>query len=347
MSVVVEEGATDRPDVFESIALPLWSLALFFARCACVVGIVGSFWLSVSISVLWLLVEVAKGHLAGRRREKGMDNRGEESIYLRYFFAGQRRQDGKIVRTVLEGGGLSGKRVLVCLEDEEIETKRFNVFVYDYGLEGFVRIDRKVEGSLQRVPLPPYESKMIDVRLDPAGRVSDFTALGSSSLQAISMAKEVKGGWFGIGILRGKTEANHGTLWRTALTLGASFIFTIGHRYQSGSDENSTDTSKVYRHIPMLRYDTIADFGRSNPYNAPCVAIEMGGTDLVDFEHPLCAIYLLGAEDTGLPKSIVTDATHHVALPAVRPTASSYNVATAGAIVMYDRHLKAHHQTKK
>ena len=58
------------------------------------------------------------------------------------------------------------------------------------------------------------------------------------------------------------------------------------------------------------------------------VAIEMGGTPLEEFEHPDRAIYLLGSEDTGLPKSVVHACHQHVALPAERY--ESYNVAMAG-----------------
>eukprot|EP00966_Prymnesium_polylepis_P085538 1980378-Prymnesium_polylepis.1 len=64
----------------------------------------------------------------------------------------------------------------------------------------------------------------------------------------------------------------------------------------------------------------------------------MGGTPLDEFEHPDRAVYLLGAEDTGLPKSVVHACHQHVALPAERY--ESYNVAMAGSIVMYDRIAK-------
>ena len=35
------------------------------------------------------------------------------------------------------------------------------------------------------------------------------------------------------------------------------------------------------------------------------MAVEMGGTPLKDFVHPDRAIYLLGSEDNGLPKSVL------------------------------------------
>ena len=61
----------------------------------------------------------------------------------------------------------------------------------------------------------------------------------------------------------------------------------------------------------------------------------MGGTPLSQFEHPERAVYLLGAEDAGLPAPIARACHHVVSLEGDR--AASYNVATAGTIVMYDR----------
>ena len=61
----------------------------------------------------------------------------------------------------------------------------------------------------------------------------------------------------------------------------------------------------------------------------------MGGVPLASFEHPERAIYLLGAEDHGLPPAIVRQCSHVVSLEAARTP--SYNVAVAGSLVMYDR----------
>ena len=64
----------------------------------------------------------------------------------------------------------------------------------------------------------------------------------------------------------------------------------------------------------------------------------MGGTPLHEFVHPERAVYLLGAEDAGLPPAIVRACAHCVSLDGAR--ASSYNVATAGTLIMYDRRRK-------
>ena len=64
----------------------------------------------------------------------------------------------------------------------------------------------------------------------------------------------------------------------------------------------------------------------------------MGGEPLRTFEHPERCVYLLGAEDAGLPEPILRACRHRVSLEGVR--AESYNVAVAGTLVMYDRLTK-------
>jgi tRNA G18 (ribose-2'-O)-methylase SpoU len=142
------------------------------------------------------------------------------------------------------------------------------------------------------------------------------------------------GGHFGIGIYMGKHWENVGVLWRGAYQLGASYIFTVGRRYR----RVSTDTEKSWRHIPLFSYTTFDEMAQAAPFATPLVAIEEGGTPLPDFVHPERAVYLLGAEDSGLPKELLARCHHHVTVPAV--VKGSYNVAIAGTLVMYDRMVK-------
>ena len=143
-----------------------------------------------------------------------------------------------------------------------------------------------------------------------------------------------KRGYFGIGIFHGKTEANIGTLWRSAAILGADFIFTIGKRYK----RQSSDTMKTPRHIPLYHYTDYDDFFRHIPYDCPVIAIELSdqSVPLEGYKHPERCIYLLGAEDGGIPDSILARCRETVQL------IGDYcmNVATAGSIVMYDRAAK-------
>lgn len=138
-------------------------------------------------------------------------------------------------------------------------------------------------------------------------------------------------GFFEIGVYHPKTEHNIGTLWRSAYQLGASGIFTIGKRYK----KQSSDTYKTPRHIPLRHFETIDNFLAQRPHGARLVGVEIGGLELGRYLHPKQAIYLLGAEDHGLPPYVIEKCNHIVTLEAVRMP--SYNVAVAGSIVMYHR----------
>ena len=138
-------------------------------------------------------------------------------------------------------------------------------------------------------------------------------------------------GYFEIGIYNRKTDINIGTLWRSAYQLGASGIFTIGRRYK----HQSSDTCKSGRHIPLRNYLDYDDFTKHRPMGAILVGIEMGGIPLSEYTHKHQAIYLLGAEDYGLPDTIRERCNHIVSLESVN--LPSYNVSVAGSIVMYHR----------
>lgn len=138
-------------------------------------------------------------------------------------------------------------------------------------------------------------------------------------------------GYFEIGIYQGKTSANLGTLWRSAYQLGASGIFTIGKRYK----DQASDCLKTHKHIPFREYEDFEHFEGCRPKDCSLIGVEMGGKDLSTYHHPERAIYLLGAEDFGLPGKIVAKCDKIVSLEHIR--VASFNVAVAGSIVMYDR----------
>lgn len=141
-------------------------------------------------------------------------------------------------------------------------------------------------------------------------------------------------GYFGIGIYQTKNWLNVGTLWRTAHNLGAAFIFTIGTRYK----KQASDTTTAMDSIPLVRYPTLEDFQRCRPIDCRLVGVEQAGgaVSLVTFEHPEKALYLLGAEDTGLPEAVIQKCQSLVQIP----SKSCLNVAVAGSIVLYDRVAK-------
>lgn len=141
-------------------------------------------------------------------------------------------------------------------------------------------------------------------------------------------------GYFEIGIYHPKTSENVGTLWRSAYQLGAAGIFTIGRRYK----KQHSDTYHAPGNIPYRHFENWESFISTRPYGALLIGIEMGGIALGEFTHPKQAVYLLGSEDHGLPPDIMAACNNVVSLEAVRR--SSYNVAMAGTIVMYDRMAK-------
>lgn len=141
-------------------------------------------------------------------------------------------------------------------------------------------------------------------------------------------------GFCGIGIYHGKTPANLGTLWRTAHIMGADFIYTIGARYR----KQASDTTKAWRTLPLWHFDSFDDFHTAMPHDAQLVGVELDDTArmLDGFHHPERAMYLLGAEDHGLPPQVVERCARLVRLPGDM----SMNVAVAGSIVLYDRCTK-------
>ena len=145
-------------------------------------------------------------------------------------------------------------------------------------------------------------------------------------------------GYCGIGIQAAKTPENVGGLWRSAHAFGAAFIFTVGHRYP----HQPTDTTKAQRHVPLYEHRDVDGFLRSIPSGASLVGIECGDharrtpRPLADFTHPERAVYVLGAEDRGLDREVQDRCDSLVSIP----SGLCLNVATAGAIVLYDRTAK-------
>lgn len=146
---------------------------------------------------------------------------------------------------------------------------------------------------------------------------------------------KISRGYYGIGVERSKTPANVGTLWRSAYSLGASFIFTIGRRYP----RQASDVTETWRHIPLYEYADVTDFAEHRPYDCQVIGVELHpeARPLETFTHPHRAIYLLGPEDGSISKGALALCQHLVQFD------STYclNVAAAGTVVMYDRQAKA------
>lgn len=142
-------------------------------------------------------------------------------------------------------------------------------------------------------------------------------------------------GFFGIGIVGSKTPLNVGTLWRSAGSLGAQFIFTAGRRYP----RQASDTIKAWKHIPLFEFDTLDDLFGHIPKDCVPVAVELDDDSrpLSNYVHPERAIYILGAEDNGLPRRALDRCRDTIQIPGTY----CLNVAVAGSIVLYDRVAKS------
>lgn len=134
---------------------------------------------------------------------------------------------------------------------------------------------------------------------------------------------------FGIGIINGKTSQNTGILWRSAYLYDAQFIFTVGFRYKY----QPTDTTKTFRSIPLFEWNEL-----HIPEKFVPIIIEKteNSKNIWNFHHPQNAIYILGAEDKGIPRELIKNNWCTIHIPSEQPY--SMNVAMAGSLVMAHRY---------
>lgn len=267
-------------------------------------------------------------------------------LRLRLFYEFERPRNGRELKLDVASDSSSSPGAtaaeLIAVVSGTVDAKRFVPHVYDGTADCFVALtagsERKFEAE-RPADGTSAELWRIDVKLV---RILD-TGRGVGGLAGRMMcdssATALTGSWFGIGIVRGKTASNHGSLWRSALQLGAAMTFTIGKRYEK-KVEGSADIYKTYRQLPCLAYEDLGRFMANAPVDTQIVAVEYGGTELTEFKHPKRALYVLGSEDGGLPPALVQHAHGHVSIPTAEGRPSSLNVAAAGAIVMYDRQMK-------
>ena len=136
---------------------------------------------------------------------------------------------------------------------------------------------------------------------------------------------------FGIGVEGISKPMNAGNLFRTAHAFGASFVFTIGADYSVRKARS--DTSVAPKNIPWYDYENLAEM--QLPKGCKIVGVELldEATELPSFFHPVSAAYVLGRERGTLSPAMQEKCDYFIKIP----TNFCLNVATAGAIVMYDR----------
>lgn len=137
-------------------------------------------------------------------------------------------------------------------------------------------------------------------------------------------------GFFGVGVEGISKAGNVGNLFRSAHGFGASFLFLVAPDPRM---EFPSDTSASQRNLPVYTYAGIDDMRLPEGCHLVGVELTEDAVDLPSFHHPHGAAYVLGPERGSLSPAMLERCEHVVRIP----TSFCINVATAGAIVMYDR----------
>lgn len=138
-------------------------------------------------------------------------------------------------------------------------------------------------------------------------------------------------GYFAVGVEGLSKTGNFGNLLRTAHAFGASFFFTVNA--ETKVTRFGTDTSRTSDYLPYYPWTSTDEM--QLPKDCKLVGVELtdDAIELPSFRHPPRAAYVLGPERDSLSSGMTSRCDHVIKIP----TSFCINVATAGAIVMYDR----------
>lgn len=138
-------------------------------------------------------------------------------------------------------------------------------------------------------------------------------------------------GYFAVGVEGLSKTGNFGNLIRTAHAFGASYFFTV--RAETNVSRFGADTSRTSENIPYYPFETVADMQLPNECKLVGIELVDDAIELPSFRHPPRAAYVLGPERASLSPEMTERCDYVIKIP----TSFCINVATAGAIVMYDR----------
>jgi RNA methyltransferase, TrmH family len=132
----------------------------------------------------------------------------------------------------------------------------------------------------------------------------------------------------GLALWRVSDPGNVGTLLRAADALGPAFaLLSLGCADPTGPKALRASAGAIFR-VPLGSFDDGEGIAR-------IALVPQGGEALSGLELPEPVIFVLGAEREGLPEDVLGGADLVATIPQAG-AAESLNVATAGAIALYE-----------
>jgi TrmH family RNA methyltransferase len=136
----------------------------------------------------------------------------------------------------------------------------------------------------------------------------------------------------GLALWRVGDPGNVGTLIRTADALGPAFVaLSEGSADPTGPKAMRASMGAVFR-VPVVPFEHAA--GRR------IALVARGGHPLEEVELAGPTTFVLGAEREGLPEDVLSRCDERATIP-LATEAESLNVAIAGAIALYARHVQS------
>ena len=147
---------------------------------------------------------------------------------------------------------------------------------------------------------------------------------------------------YGVVAINPKFRSNVGAILRVCSAFDAQFFYWSGERAKA--ELSPKGKIRLPREERMEEYSKVKFRNHAEPllpFAFTPVAVEFGEYEsLYDFEHPELATYVFGAEDKGIPQSVLRKCHRFVTIP----TNHCLNLATAVSIVLYDRKVKDAHR---
>ncbi len=132
----------------------------------------------------------------------------------------------------------------------------------------------------------------------------------------------------GLALWRVADPGNLGTLLRAADALGPAFVLlSAGCADPTGPKAARASAGSIFR-VPLGRFE-------EGDGSSRVALVTRGGVPLTELELPEWPVFVLGAEREGLPEAVLAGASATATIPQ-SGSAESLNVATAGAIALYE-----------